>query len=58
MSTNQKRNRFLIATFFVMYSLFWHIPHCCSPMPFTQNVKQINAITFAQPYAGFMKYIK
>ena len=35
---------------FIVYTLTWHIPHCCLRQPFAQNIKQINLIAFARPY--------
>ncbi len=39
-----------IAIFFIFYTLFWHIPHCCNRTPFPQNIKQINIIKYLKPY--------
>jgi hypothetical protein len=54
---NQPVNLF-IALFFSIYSLFWHIPHCCSiDSTLVKNYKQINIVLFAKPYAKVLFYI-
>ena len=46
-----------VIIFFVIYSLLWRIPHCCSPIPYAQNYKQLNIVAFARPYAHIFIYI-
>jgi len=46
----QPVNIFMVA-FFMIYSLLWHIPHCCYPVrAFAKNYKQTNIVAFAKPY--------
>ena len=46
-----------VAMSFIIYTLFWHIPHCSSPKnAFTKNYKQINLVAFAKPYAKLIVY--
>ena len=46
----QPVNIFMVV-FFMIYSLLWHIPHCCSPVKaFAKNYKQTNIVAFAKPY--------
>jgi hypothetical protein len=53
---NQPVNIF-IAIFFIIYALFWHIPHCHSPGgALVKNYKQINLVAFAKPYAKILVY--
>ena len=41
-----------IAILFIAYTLFWYMPHCCSPKyAFSRNYKQLNAVAFFKPYA-------
>jgi len=47
---NQPVNIFMVI-FFMIYSLLWHIPHCCYPVKaFAKNYKQTNIVAFAKPY--------
>ncbi len=55
---NQSVNIF-IAIFFIMYALFWHIPHWGSPKnAVAKNYKQINLVAFKNPYVKILKHLK
>lgn len=40
----------------IIYTLSWHIPHCCNPNPFATNYRQINIVAFAKPYAKIVAH--
>lgn len=40
---------------FIIYTFFWHIPHCGSPQSsIATSYKNVNPISFAKPYAGII----
>jgi len=45
-----KVSTIMFSLLFMIYTLCWHIPHCCSPAPYSHNYHQINAVTYIQPY--------
>ncbi len=56
---NKPVNIFMVA-FFMIYSLLWHIPHCCYPVlqkAFAKNYKQTNIVAFAKPYKKIFYFI-
>lgn len=55
--TYNKPVNIFIAIFFIIYALYWHIPHCGSPGgALAKNYKQINLVAFAKPYAKILVY--
>lgn len=50
-------NVLALSILFVVYTLFWRVPHCCSEIPFTHSITTINGISWLKPYAEiFLKY--
>jgi hypothetical protein len=55
--TYNKPVKIFMVVFFMIYSLLWHIPHCCSPeKAFAKNYKQTNIVAFAKPYKKIFIY--
>jgi len=48
-----KINRYIIVLFLIFYSQFWHIDHCCSPIPYSQ----VNSLVYLKPYGKIIREI-
>ncbi|MDH3493964.1 MAG: hypothetical protein OEM82_10470 [Acidobacteriota bacterium] len=47
----------LLIIVFILYSQFWHVPHCCTPNPYALKYTQINAVKFAKPYVRIVRRV-
>jgi len=46
-----KINIYITVFFLVFYSQFWHIDHCCSPIPYSQ----VNGLLYLKPYGKIIR---
>ncbi|MGB3623481.1 hypothetical protein FT643_17415 [Ketobacter sp. MCCC 1A13808] len=57
LSKHKQSTKLITAIGFILYTQFWYIPHCCTPMPIISDLTRANVVSLFQPYVNIGRYV-